>query len=784
MAKKQESKTTDEVLVLRERIEALNEAILRVNDRLELAVVLQKVVDRACELTNSKSGIICLIDEFGDVQDYVTCGISDEERRGFEEWNEGRQLFAHLRDLPGPTRLTNLPDYVKSKGFSPRLMRDEMLLVMPMRHHGELLGNFFLSEKKDGAEFTIDDEETLEVFASQAASSIANARAFSREERALADLAAVIETSPIGVVVFDGKTGLPTSFNREARSLVESLRGIGQEPEDLLDMVTCRFVDGSEIDLAELPMAKAMADAAKLRAEEVVISRQDGRSVRALINVTPIRNDDEIVSVVVTMQSLESLDEIERLRTEFVSMVSHELRSPLAAIKGAATTVLESTRTIAHSEVLQFFRIVNAQADHMQSLIADLLDAGRIETGTLSVNTETCDLVDLLDRARSMFLNRGAEHTIQIDLPHDMKQVMADPERIVQVLGNLFANAARHSPASRPIKVLAEIQDVYVSVSVEDAGNGVDPDILPHLFRKHVMSVSGETTFDRATGLGLAICKGLVEAHGGRIRAENLENGNGSRFTFTLPIVSSTDTANDRLENHTTPVGAYKKCILVVDDDPVTLRFVRNTLTEAGFEAFTTGDVETLANLIRDIRPDLVLLDLVLPGIDGIELMKTIPELNDVPVIFISGYGRDETIARALGTGAADYIVKPFSPTELCARVSAAIRLRETPSSLSFGALTIDFSRRFVFLKGLEISLTSKEYDVLRVLTQNAGKVVTFEYLIRHAWRRRGGENMQRVRAFIRKLRVKLEDDAANPTYIFNVHGVGYRFVNPSEITK
>ena len=123
--------------------------------------------------------------------------------------------------------------------------------------------------------------------------------------------------------------------------------------------------------------------------------------------------------------------------------------------------------------------------------------------------------------------------------------------------------------------------------------------------------------------------------------------------------------------------------------------------------------------------------------------------------------------------------MKPFSPTELCARVSAALRQRGDPETFSYRDLTIDFTTRRVSLAEREIALTPKEYELLAVLSQNAGKVLTFDYLKRQVWRRRGGEDTQRVRLFIRKLRIKLEDDASDPTYIFNVHGVGYRMADP-----
>ena len=550
-------------------------------------------------------------------------------------------------------------------------------------------------------------------------------------------------------------------------------------------MVSFRRADGREVSLSEFPIAQQLGTGETLRAEEVVLSVPDGRSVRTLINATPIPAEGGgIGSVVVTLQDLAPLEELERLRAEFLGLVSHELRAPLTSILGSAATLLEESADLDPAEMHEFHRIIHEQAGHMRGLIGALLDAGRIEAGTLSVSPEPSEVAALVDRARNTFLSGGGRHTVLIDLPPDLPPVIADRRRIVQVLNNLIANAASHSPDSFPIQISAEHNGVHVSISVSDEGRGIAPGQLPHLFRKYAGSAGGERA-TAGTGLGLVICKGLVEAHGGRIRAESGGAGQGSRFTFTLPAVKdaregeaprsgrrSADPASDPRE----PTR-----ILVVDDDPKTLRYVRDILSGAGYAPLVTGDHADLSHVIRTERPSLVLLDLMLPGTDGIALMESVPELADLPVVFISGYGRDETVARALKAGAADYIVKPFSPTELIARVEAALRRVARPEPFALGELAIHYESHRVTVAGREVTLTATEYELLRVLSLNAGRVVTYEALLRQVWGGREAGDMDLIRNFIKKLRAKLGEDAANPTWIFNVRGVGYRMAPPGE---
>ena len=765
----------------RERISGLSAAILRISASLDVATVLQEVVDSARALTGARYGVIATVDDAGEVQDFVASGFTTDEQDQLTSWPDGPRLFEHLRDRSGPLRLEDLHDHVRSLGFSPDLMPLSTVHGVTMRHRERHVGNFFLAGKEGGGEFTSEDEEILALFASQAATAIANAREHRDEQRARRDLEALVDTSPVGVVVFDARTGRVVSINREARRIVESLRMPDQSPEQLLEVITCRFADGREIALDRFRLVDVLSGATMVRAEEVELSVPYGRTVTTLVNATPIRSDDgEVVSMVVTLQDLAPFKELEGMRAEFLGMVSHELRAPLTSIKGSAATVLDASRTLDPAEVRQFFRIIDEQANHMDALIRDLLDAGRIEAGTLSVAVESTEVAALVDQARNTFLSGGGRHPVLIDLPLDLPSVMADRQRIAQVLNNLFSNAARHSSESSPIRISAAHEGVHVAISVSDEGAGVTAEQLPRLFRKYTGSGRGKGRSGLGgAGLGLVISKGLVEAHGGRIRGESGGTGRGTRITFTLPVAGDAGegAAAGVARSRPRPPGAGREPIpiLAVDDDPQTLRFLRDTLAAAGYAPIVTGEHEDLSRIIEEEKPHLVLLDLMLPGTDGIELLEGVPELADLPVIFVSGYGRDETIARALESGAEDYIVKPFSPTELTARIRAALRRREEPEPFVLGELAIHYDARRVTVAGRALELTATEYELLRTLSLNAGRVSTYDMLLRRVWGRRDTKDTGRLRTVMKKLRRKLGDDAARPSWIFSERGVGYR---------
>ena len=779
-----ENRHEEEIRLLRNRLARLMEASLRINESLDFDTVLQHVLDSARALIEARYGVIILFDEGGGVRDFLASGMTPEEAQDLWSLPDGLTFFDYLRTVDKPLRLRDFNSHMESMGlprFSPAFSLGTAFpfLAAPVLYRGEVVGLFYLGEKEGGEEFSDEDEETLVMFASQAAMVIVNARRYLEERRARADLETLIDTSPVGVAVFDARTGNPTSMNRETERLLHKLLSPGQSPESLLEVMTVVRSDGTEISLEEISMPQVLSIGETVRAEEVVLGVPDGRSVTVLINATPIRSEaGEVESFIVTIQDMSPLQEMDLLRAEFLGMVSHELRTPLTSVKGSVTTLLDPAASLNQAETRQFLRIIDTQTDRMRALISDLLDVARIEAGALSVSPEPTDLVALVDEAKTAFMSAGGKHDIQVYISAELPWIMADRQRMAQVLGNLLSNAARHSPETSPIELNAVRDEFNVIVSVYDRGRGIPAENLPNLFRKFSRLDSDDQGGD--TGLGLAVCKGVVEAHGGRIWAESDGSGRGSRFTFTVAIVEESGFVSPmapaaRLSGQEVEGGI---CILAVDDDPQALRFVREALSNAGYQSAGAGDREEALHVMDEQRPDLVLLDVMLPGTNGIEMMKELRETYDVPVIMLSAYGQDELVARAFDSGAADYVVKPFSPTELTARIRAALRREvaaEPATPYVLGDLVIDYAERRVTLAGRPVQMTSIEYRTLAELAVNAGRVLTYAQLLRRVWGTDQNASLSPMRTVISSLRRSLGDGSDNPTYIFTEPRVGYR---------
>ena len=771
----------------------LGEASRRVSEYLDVNVVLQEVIDNARYLTGARYGVLLTYEASGSIKDFVTSGLSPEEIERIGTLPRGPGLLGHLNEIREPLRLTDIGGHRSSVGFPEKHPPMKTSLGMTIRHLGEHVGNIYLTEKDEERDFTSQDEEILVLFGAQAGAAIFNARKYHEVLQARADLEALLNISPVGVLVFDGKTGDLVSANDETRRLVGEVKASGPSLSQLLEVMPLRRADGSDIPIEDLPTVKALTRGETVLADELVIHPPDGRPpIAVLVNARPIRREGgDVSSVVATIQDISQLEEMKRQRAEFLERLSNRLRTPLSAIKGAASTLLGTPHLLDPDETRQFLQVIDEQSDEMRQTISDLVDMTHIESGTLSVNPEPAELPELLEEAREAHAQAvAASDSVDLDLTPGLPRVLADRRRILQVLDILIMRATRHSPMSSGVTISAELTDEFVAVSVNvrisreaaprtpGHGNGL----------ARAIKLASGAGHER-TELGLAICEGLVEAHGGRISLDESGEDGSERTTFTIPVVDESSLVAEQQLNRSVVDRnsvANRVRILAVGGNPETLRHISNTLSRAGLIALATGDPDEAERIIEDREPDVVILEPMLPGAEGFEMLTRAGRISDAPIIFVAGRGWERQTGRAFELGAFDYIAKPFTSIDLLARIDIALRRRSTAAGEEIsgqylhGDLSIDYAARQVTVAGRAVSLTATEYKLVAELSAASGRVLTHQQLLRRVWGPLYSTDPRIVRTYVKELRYKLGDDATSPRYIFTELGVGYRMARTS----
>ena len=356
----------------------------------------------------------------------------------------------------------------------------------------------------------------------------------------------------------------------------------------------------------------------------------------------------------------QALRENDRHKDEFLAMLAHELRNPLAAVNNAVTVLKLSTEEESRKWASD---VVERQVKQLVRLIDDLLDVSRITTGKIRLKKDFVDansiIKQAIESARPLIDER--RHHLSVSIEDGQLPLHVDATRVEQIILNLLTNAAKYTRSGGKIWITANRKDTWVSISVRDNGTGITPHKLPEMFK---LFAQGDRTLARSEGglgIGLTIVKKLTEMHGGSVTARSEGPDKGSEFVVSLPLVSKPAESGTEGQQGQSDLRRGSR-ILVVDDNVDTARGMMRLLELLGNEVIAVHDGNAAIDAARDFRPDFVLLDIGLPGMDGYQVASTLREglLNeDAIIIAVSGYGQDEDRRRSQAAGFDHHLVKP-----------------------------------------------------------------------------------------------------------------------------
>ena len=389
-------------------------------------------------------------------------------------------------------------------------------------------------------------------------------------------------------------------------------------------------------------------------------------------------------------ESNKRLEELDKLKTNFLSTVSHELRTPLTSIRAFSEILLDNPDEVLEART-RFIKIINDESERLTRLIEDLLDLSRIQSGKQKWVMRPLRFADVVENSIEALngLAQGKELVIEANLPSDLPVVIGDFDKLGQVLTNLLSNAVKFSPAGRCIFISADTLNTgaqpYLHCAVTDKGEGIAEGQLEAIFQKFYQVDSTATRTKGGTGLGLAICREIMQYHHGKIWAESVV-GQGSTFHILLPL-QAVPAAGQEIASIFSS-GHPPSRVLIVDDEPNIREFIRYELQRIGYQVLeaATGE-EALAIAVKE-HPEVIILDILLPGIDGFEVisrLKAEPQTRDIEVVVVSIVDDKE---RGFQLGAYDYYCKPLDKDRLLHTVEQL--MDRLPKHQEAGILIVD----------------------------------------------------------------------------------------------
>lgn len=491
--------------------------------RLDLRSLLQLILENAVEMLHGEAGLIALRGNDGKFVIRAAIGLPPH----------APQLFAPLlTDIPLSHAQWQIPDlYTRlqlvaaSAGISLR-----QVVGLPLTLDEESIGVTYIFRTRDTA-FSTNDRQVLSSFADQAAIAVRNASLYQRVAQEKQRLDAIIEHSADGVLLLDAHCHVQT-INHALAEIV------GQSPEQARsqpcqEVLALRNAQGQNVCATACPLNKSSASG-PLQVEGDVV-RADGQRTTVSITYSPLYDaEGNLVNIVGSVHDVTRYREAEEMKAMFMSVISHELKTPVALIKGYASTLRREDAHWDMKTVQESLSIIEEESDRLDHLINDLLEASRIQAGAFKLQMGDVSIPKLVQRTVERFRVQSDKHTLLVDLPSDLPPVWADEGRLEEVFYNLISNAIKYSEGGA-IRIGGRAIGDHVELYVSDQGVGIPQEQQAKLFAPFYRVDSSLGRRTQGVGLGLFLVKAIVEGHGGHVWAES-EPGKGSTFRFTLPV--------------------------------------------------------------------------------------------------------------------------------------------------------------------------------------------------------------------------------------------------------